>query len=56
MFCLSRGKEVAARHPALARGRCVGVRRDRRECRESSGRELCSVRRLGLSQARRRVA
>ncbi len=43
VFCLSRGKEVAARHPALARGWCVGVRWDRRECRESSGRELCSV-------------
>ncbi len=50
VFCLSLCKEVAARHPALARGWCVGVRRDRRECRESSGRELCSVCRLGLSQ------
>ncbi len=40
---VSRGKEFAACHPAL-------VWRDHRE---SSGREICSVRRLWLSQARR---
>ncbi len=41
--CLSRDKEVAARHfrhSPLQVG--VGVRRDRRECRESSGREPSS--------------
>ncbi len=39
-LCLSRGMEVAAcysRHSPLQVG--VGVRRDRRECRESTGRE-----------------
>ncbi len=53
---VSRGKEVAARHPALARGWCVGVRQDHRECRESSGHEICSVHRLWLSQARQLFA
>ncbi len=59
--CLSRGMEVAARHSRhspLQVG--VGVRRDRRECRESTGREpSCPPiagdirRRRWLSQARR---
>ncbi len=58
--CLSRDKEVAARHSRhspLQVG--VGVRRDRRECRESSGREpssppaACLVPGLPLPQARR---
>ncbi len=58
--CLSRDKEVAARHSRhspLQVG--VGVRRDRRECRESSGREpssppaACLVHGLPLPQARR---
>ncbi len=62
--CLSRGMEVAARyscHSPLQVG--VGVRRDRRECRESTGREpSCPPiagdirRQRWLSQARRRVA
>ncbi len=62
--CLSRGMEVAARysrHSPLQVG--VGVRRDCRECRESTGREpSCPPiagdirRRRWLSQARRRVA
>ncbi len=59
--CLSRGMEVAtrhSRHSPLQVG--VGVRRDRRECRESTGREpSCPPiagdirRRRWLSQARR---
>ncbi len=59
--CLSRGMEVAtrhSRHSLLQVG--VGVRRDRRECRESTGREpSCPPiagdirRRRWLSQARR---
>ncbi len=36
---MSCGKEVAACNPAIARGYCVGVQRDLRECRESAGRE-----------------
>ncbi len=36
---MSSGKEVAACNPAKARGYCVGVQRDFRECRESAGRE-----------------
>ncbi len=40
LVCLSRSKEVAARHPARSsRQDGMGVRRDRRECRESTGRE-----------------
>ncbi len=70
LFCssvcvsLSRGMEVAARHSRhspLQVG--VGVRRDRRECRESTGREpSCPPiagdirRRRWLSQARRQLA
>ncbi len=43
-LCLSRGKEVAARNPAIAHCKTawefgVGVRRDRCECRESVGRD-----------------
>ncbi len=62
--CLSRGMEIAARHSRhipLQVG--VGVRRDRRECRESTGREpSCPPisgdirRRRWLSQARRQLA